>query len=230
MESVAKSKEEEAEYDNMKALEQASESAAAEMQIADALEELQQLNKRTKNHDDTILQAIDFLYKKHAMLEAKEGADNLGGENFEEELEEYRNEQLSRKRQTLDEEIDDQDVSASTSSSSSSAPVPDAQCSEASENERKKSRIERLAPDLPKKMSPPPPIIVKKKMVAPVSIIIKRKGSGDPSEAPGNMSSLKVDKLPDIGAVDVAPVDKPSGDLAAGGALLSGYDSESSSA
>lgn len=167
-ESVAKTREEEAEFDNMKALEQASESAAAEMQIADALEELQQLNKRTRNHDEAVLNAIDFLYKKHAAE-----SEPVDDDNFEDELEAYRNERVANKRCKLNEEIDDQDSAAAESTASSSSAPSAASSDERREksavsSDKARTKLDPFACIVSRpKMAPPPPPPIKRAEIKP---------------------------------------------------------------
>jgi len=175
VDEVTKTKEDEAANDAMKALEQASASAAAEMQINDALEGQQEINKRLKNPYETITQALEFLYKKR-------DEDGGGAEDFEDpadfddEIEAYRKEQLSRKRKEMDEEIEEHDHAEGSSVPSKRIKIEqgiidDSQTDPIGQQKNGFSRT--LTPA--KKMAPPSSIIIKKKMAPPPTVKIKIK-------------------------------------------------------
>lgn len=170
IDEVAKTKEEEAAHDSMKALEQASEAAAAEMQINDALDGVRQINNRNKNPYETITQALEFFYKKNEGSEELIDIDNSNTKDFEDELEAYRAEQTKRKRKEMDDEIVDHDVFGKSSSSFSS-------CSpglDGSSIPTKKARIKEEVLVSATKMAPPSSIIVKKKTL-PATVKVKTK-------------------------------------------------------
>jgi len=163
-ESMAKNKEEEAEFDAMKALEHASASAAAEMELSDAIEEQLMMNKRGRKMEETISQALDFLYKKHAAeLEGPE--DDT--EDFEEELEAFRQEKTSKRQKELDREIEDSILDDALSEATTRPVV-------------KKAKVDPSLAAV--KPSAPPTFVVKSKMPSP-PILIKKKKAEDPAEA-----------------------------------------------
>jgi hypothetical protein len=176
VDEVTKTKEDEAANDAMKALEQASASAAAEMQINDALEGQQEINKRLKNPYETITQALEFLYKKHS--EDGEGVEDFGDPaDFDDEIEAYRKEQLSRKRKEMDEEIEEHDDTEGSSVPSKRVKIEQGIIN-GSDNDpivqQKSGSSRTLIPA--KKMAPPSSIIIKRKMAPPPSVKIKIKG------------------------------------------------------
>jgi len=161
---ISKSKEQAAEHDAMKALEQASEAAAAEMKINDAIDGQRQINNRLKNPYETIEKALNFLYRKAETV----GEDGEPVEHdFEDELESYRLDQEKKKNGTsaIDEDDDDEAIireakriKLESGSSSSSAPTT--------------------------KLQPPSSIVIKKKMGPPsLPIKVKVKNEGIKTEA-----------------------------------------------
>lgn len=126
-------KEREAELDQMKALEQKSVDVQAEMQRLEDLDAIRTMNKRLGARDQTIEDALEFLFKKSEKEEALE--DRLGSGELE-ELKGFREAQEERKRQQLEDEVEGggEDAleglapfggaSSSSASSSSGSAVP----------------------------------------------------------------------------------------------------------
>jgi len=138
MESQLKAeKEREAEMDQMKALEQKSVDVQAEIQRIEDLDAIRTMNKRLGARDQTIEDALAFLFKK-AEKEDKEDKAYLGEEDLG-ELEDFKQAQEERRIKSLDDAVDgdNEDVAslmsgstaASSSSSSSSGAVAAANAS-----------------------------------------------------------------------------------------------------
>lgn len=171
VEMVAKTKEEEAAGDALKALEQASEAAQAEMKINDAIEGQQQINNRLKYPYESITQALEFIYREKAK-EEREGDTPLD-DDFEDELEEYRVEQERKKKRELDDEIEKNDDEAVASSSSSAVKrlklEPDDSTVAASASTSSSLASKQVEQELPKsvvvkKKAPPPSAIFRVKL------------------------------------------------------------------
>merc|ERR1719178_159904 len=81
-EAQLKTEKEKAEQDQMKALEQKSVDVQAEMQRIEDLDAIRTLNKRGGHRDQSIEEALDFLFKKQQQEDEEE--DQLDGEEKEE--------------------------------------------------------------------------------------------------------------------------------------------------
>jgi len=96
-------KEKEAELDQMKALEQKSVDVQAEMQRLEDLDAIRTMNKRLGARDQTIEEALEFLFKKdekESVAAERLPADELA------ELKGFMEAQEERKRKALDDEVD----------------------------------------------------------------------------------------------------------------------------
>lgn len=114
-EAQLKTEKENAEKDQMKALEQKSIDVQAEMQRIEDLDAIRTLNKRGGHRDQSIEEALEFLFKKAGQNEEKE--DILEGDEVT-ELEGFMEAQELKKRQALDDEVENGTRSAAASSSS----------------------------------------------------------------------------------------------------------------
>jgi hypothetical protein len=127
-ESELKKQKEDAEKDQMKALEQKSIDVQAEMQRIEDLDAIRTMNKRSGHRDQSIEDALEYLFKKEAEREAEKD-DLVGGET--EELADLMQAQEQMRREKLDAEVEG-GLSAhqsAASSSSSSAPIGSAPAS-----------------------------------------------------------------------------------------------------
>jgi len=212
VDTVTKSKEEEAANDAMKALELASESAAAEMLINDALEGQQEINKRGKNPYEIITQALEFLYTKHE--EGGSAEDLADPADFDDEVDEYRKEQMIRKRREMDEEIEEYD----NSTGSSSAPSKKVKVEPGLADDEKTDVLRKAGSNssrtcVPvKKKTPPSSIIIKMKMMPPPSVKIKAKKESDEQARspqmgnPGEIAPATSQSVPEERAItQIAP-------------------------
>lgn len=96
-------KERDAEQDQMKALEQKSIDVQAEMQRLEDLDAIRTMNKRLGARDQTIEDALEFLFKKEAK-EAKQDLE-LSAEGMA-EMDLFKLAQSDQKRRAMDEEIE----------------------------------------------------------------------------------------------------------------------------
>jgi len=117
-EAQLKTEKERAEQDQMKALEQKSVDVQAEMQRIEDLDAIRTLNKRGGHRDQSIEEALDFLFKKAQQEDEEE--DQLDGDE-KEELQALKEAQELRKRKLLDDEVENGLTGAAASSSSSAA-------------------------------------------------------------------------------------------------------------
>lgn len=120
MESQLKAeRERDAEQDAMKALEQKSVDVQAEMQRIEDLDAIRTMNKRLGARDQTIEDALEFLFKKSEREDAEEepmSTDELT------ELKGFRDSQHDEKRRRLDQEVgDDEELTTATASGSSAS-------------------------------------------------------------------------------------------------------------
>lgn len=118
-------KEREAALDQMKALEQKSVDVQAEMQRIEDLDAIRTMNKRLGARDQTIEEALEFLFKK-TKQEEEAGAKHLDPEDLG-EMDDFREAQDDKRRKALEESLegDGEDaasvISGSTAASSSSS-------------------------------------------------------------------------------------------------------------
>lgn len=120
MESQLKAeKERDAEQDAMKALEQKSVDVQAEMQRIEDLDAIRTMNKRLGARDQTIEDALEFLFKKGEREDAEEEPMSTGELT---ELDGFRDAQHEEKRRRLNKEVgDDEDLTTATASGSSAS-------------------------------------------------------------------------------------------------------------
>jgi len=116
-EAQLKNEKEEAEKDQMKALEQKSVDVAAEMQRIEDLDAIRTLNKRAGARDQSIEEALECIFKRK---EAEAAAEAELAPADEREVDGFRDAQEERRRMLLDEEVDAAASLCSKSSSSSS--------------------------------------------------------------------------------------------------------------
>lgn len=113
-------KERDAEQDAMKALEQKSVDVQAEMQRTEDLDAIRTMNKRLGARDQTIEDALAFLFKR-SEEEAAQEEDSMSTDEMG-ELKGFMQAQDEQKRQRLEDAVgDEEDSSAAPSSSSTSA-------------------------------------------------------------------------------------------------------------
>jgi len=117
-EAEMKKEKEDAEKDQMKALEQKSIDVQAEMQRIEDLDAIRTLNKRGGHRDQSIEDALEFLFKKQQQEAVEE--DQLDGDE-QRELFLLKEDQELRKRKMLDAEVE---LGAVASSSSTGAAGP----------------------------------------------------------------------------------------------------------
>merc|ERR1719203_1413170 len=113
-------KERDAEQDAMKALEQKSVDVQAEMQRIEDLDAIRTMNKRLGARDQTIEEALDFMFKKD---EARKKAEEALPDDDLSELSGFREAQEERRRKLLDDEVErlpGSDAAAASSAASSS--------------------------------------------------------------------------------------------------------------
>merc|ERR1719323_188952 len=110
-------KQKEAEQDPMKALEQKSLDAQAEMQRLEDLDAIRTMNKRQGARDQTVEEALEFLFqqreKEAEMSERLPASDLL-------ELQGFREAQEEQRRQQLDDEIERPEAGGQATSSTAS--------------------------------------------------------------------------------------------------------------
>lgn len=103
----------------MKALEQKSVDVQAEMQRIEDLDAIRSLNKRNGSRDQSIEEALDFVFKQRE-LEARESDTNLASEDVS-ELSHFREAQERQRRKQLDDAIEAGEAGTRSSSAASSA-------------------------------------------------------------------------------------------------------------
>jgi len=116
-ESELKKEKEDAEKDQMKALEQKSIDVQAEMQRIEDLDAIRTLNKRGGHRDQSIEEALEFLFKKQEKEMTEQ--DELEGDEHQ-ELDAFKEAQESRRVKLLDDEVE-KGITGGASSSSSAA-------------------------------------------------------------------------------------------------------------
>mmetsp|Transcript_27085 Transcript_27085/g.43387 ORF Transcript_27085/g.43387 Transcript_27085/m.43387 type:complete len:360 (+) Transcript_27085:76-1155(+) len=122
-EAELKKEKEDAEKDQMKALEQKSIDVQAEMQRIEDLDAIRTLNKRNGARDQSIEEALDFLFKKQ---ETEASAEDQLSYGEKKELEGFREAQEEKRRLKLEEDSQSGPSSShqlGNSSSSSSPPA-----------------------------------------------------------------------------------------------------------
>lgn len=123
-EAELKKEKEDAEKDQMKALEQKSIDVQAEMQRIEDLDAIRTLNKRQGAREQSIEEALEFLFKQQETQESS-GEPLTRGDL--KELDGFKEEQEEQRRKRLDEEVEKETgtgTAASSSSSSSSGADP----------------------------------------------------------------------------------------------------------
>mmetsp|Transcript_160621 Transcript_160621/g.283217 ORF Transcript_160621/g.283217 Transcript_160621/m.283217 type:complete len:364 (-) Transcript_160621:36-1127(-) len=117
-EAEMKKEKEDAEKDQMKALEQKSIDVQAEMQRIEDLDAIRTLNKRNGARDQSIEDALEFLFKKQ---EDEQAAGEPLTRGDLKELDGFREAQEEQRRRRLDEEVERETGAGAAASSSSSS-------------------------------------------------------------------------------------------------------------
>merc|ERR1719499_152901 len=102
-ESELKKEKENAEKDQMKALEQKSIDVQAEMQRIEDLDAIRTLNKRNGHRDQTIEEALEFIFQQREVDESSQAP--LAQDDLE-ALEGFREAQHEQKRRKLHDDVD----------------------------------------------------------------------------------------------------------------------------
>jgi len=105
--TLKRTKEEQREHDAMLALEQKSVDVQAEMQRIEDLDAIRTMNKRLGDRDDTIEKALEMVFAKEEERQAQKKEDEEDADGVPEELREFREAQELKRRQRLDDEVED---------------------------------------------------------------------------------------------------------------------------
>jgi len=206
-------KEQEAAQDQMKALEQKAVDVQSEMQRLEDLDAIRTLNKRLGNRDDSIQNALDYLFKQSEEEEAQQ--EKLPQGDLD-ELKGFQEAQEERKRKLLDDEVEGvskPDVSLTGSlDGSSSSTVQDKDSSAAP-----KAGSAILAAVAERANA--------QKAKAKPKFNVKRK---EPEPSPEGTESSAAKKPCGDSAASAAPTEAAKSSASSGGGLLGAYDSDSS--
>lgn len=205
-------KEKEAEQDQMKALEQKAVDVQSEMQRLEDLDAIRTLNKRLGNRDDSIQNALDYLFKQS---EAEEAQQEKLPQGDLDELKGFQQAQEEQKRKLLDDEVE-------------GVSRPDSKADLAGFGDSASSQ-DKDSSAIPKAGSAILAAVAERasaqKAKAKPKFTVKRK---EPEPSADGAESSATKRVCRDGADSAAPAEAAKSTPSTGGGLVGAYDSDSS--